>query len=380
MQCGPVSWTKKPPTILFEDSGIALTLARTNYPLVPPRCGSLLDVNAAPTAWRMRRKKSNRRGSGLCSLLAVGLICSCGSRSGPPVSPGDPSDAPESSKVSAGEVNEEKVDTGDAPVTSVDTPPDCDEVPGTAPTAAFDEPGQGCRVEMGDWDAVLARARGQLTYGFGPECSSRDAERCEAACANDDVAACVSLVNAYMRGLEVDLTEAVRRVAEACSLDDADACLAMSNVWFHGLGGRTTSRPEAFLTRQRGCELGQGAACAMLGHMYKNGGDGIEQDVERGFDLLVRGCRMGSIAACNDYGWSMVSDTWGKPRDVERALVFFTFSCARGLAFGCGSLGEAFEKGWGVPVDRRLAQAFWALQCDHHAHPGACAAATQLEE
>ncbi len=256
----------------------------------------------------------------------------------------------------------------------------CIETPGAAPRAAFDEPNQGCEVQLGNWEQVLARAQAKLSFGFGPECAEHELSSCAQACENDDLDACVSLVNARLRGAHVELRSPLDRVGLGCAQGEAEACNAVAHMWIHGLGGAQVDRARAFKYRKEACRLGLGAACAPLGHMYKNGGDGIEQDAERGYELVKQGCQMGSASACNDYGWSMVSDSWGKPRDPERALLLFTFSCMQGSSYGCGSLGEAFEKGWGIPIDHGRALAFWGLQCEHHKMPEACEAARRLKE
>lgn len=263
---------------------------------------------------------------------------------------------------------------------STDELPLCRDAPWAPPQQAFDDPTQGCRVDVGNWETVRESARANLGFGFGPECSDEDLERCARDCAAEEVDACIGLLNARLRGASVELTDAMRWIALACTREDANACHALGNIWHAGLAGVEPDRTRAFSVRETACRLDQGAACSMLGHMYRNGGDGIEQDAQLGFQLVRRGCQLGDPVACNDFGWSMVGDTWARPHDPDRALPLFVYSCARGVAHGCGSLGEALENGWGVPIDREWALTFWSLQCQHHGHPEACAAVERLEE
>ncbi len=258
------------------------------------------------------------------------------------------------------------------------TPP-CHEAPGLAPREAFDEPDQGCLVEVGDWEHVLDRAQRHLMFAFGPECSSADLLDCTVDCDDGDLGACVKLVNTRLHDTNVDLSRAVDPIRDACAEADAEACHALGQLALYGLGGMNQNRNEAFVYHSWACQFGQGASCGIVGYMHRNGGDDIEQNVEQGYNLLRRGCQLGSPSACNDYGYSLVTDGWGRPRDPDRAVRLFVFACEHGSAYGCSSLGEAIENGWGTPVDPTWARTFWALQCTHFAHPIACAAVERLE-
>ncbi len=258
--------------------------------------------------------------------------------------------------------------------------PLCRDRPSLIAQQAFDGGNEGCRVQLGEWAALIERARSEPRIGIGPECEPGQQERCRAACEDEDVRACIKLVHARLRGVAIDLREAFHVVARACVAEDGEACHALGNIWRHGLAGVPEDRSHAFLIRERACRLGQGAACAMLGYMHLNGEDGIEQNADTGFKLLRQGCHMGALSACNDLGWAFVSDRWGKEPDPDRAVRLFVWACRRGAVVACGSLGEAFEKGWGVPQDDSLAEAFWSIECDHWPRDEACSAVNRLRE
>ncbi len=270
---------------------------------------------------------------------------------------------------------------------------------------------------------ALAAAQRSCELGSGAGCANlaflyatgkfvtrndrRATELYDKACDLGDPQGCynVALMVEDGRGAAKDIVRAARKYEEACVLGSATGCTNLGFLYENGRGVRV-DKPRAVALYQQGCDgtmcqpsnLGgcvnvgrayrdgigvapdeeraaaifheacdrkpgpddvhagenSARACSLLGALYI-AGDGIPKDLSKGRELSELGCERGDSFGCFNAAAVAV--------DPAKAGSFLDLACKGGDAEGCFDLGVAYEKGNGVPADRRHAAELFRKAC-----------------
>ncbi|WP_158515969.1 tetratricopeptide repeat protein [Pararhodobacter sp. CCB-MM2] len=216
---------------------------------------------------------------------------------------------------------------------------------------------------------AMARLRlGALTEGgAGGIYADADAARVlyEEGCAMNDqpgaMAACSNLALLMItQGAADEIPRALSLYEAACAAEDMGACINLGVEYEYGDNvAQDTARAQA-LYRQA-CDGGDPLGCANLGNGIVSGwADGTAEEAT---GLFRQACAMGEVQACSDLGVSYAQGE-GVAVDASVAAMFYGMACEGGSALGCANLAEAYRDGKGVPQDPARAMTLMAEACD----------------
>ncbi len=181
------------------------------------------------------------------------------------------------------------------------------------------------------------------------------ARETDAACAKDDVAACMKLAEWLVFGDRVarDWSGAAARFDRACARGNMQACARLGAFHLHGLG---VEQNEAYALSlfTRACDAGEGEGCARLGNEILEG-TYAPFDAARAYALFRRGAEAGNARAAL---YLVGSEPRSSPaaRDiVDRYVALATVACDRGEAIWCARLARGYSRGpsYGPPSTMR---------------------------
>ena len=215
---------------------------------------------------------------------------------------------------------------------------------------------------------------------------ARAAELYRIACIGGVPTSCKQLGHLYVKGegVERDPARAVELYEIACDSGDAPACGMLGFLYNAGDGvGQDQVRAAEFY--QQGCDGGDAGACGVLGMKYA-GGVGVTEDPWRAMELLQQGCDGGDAPACGMLGGfvelyrnscevgglaptcTILGDWYnsgnGVPLDRVRAAQLYQRACDGGNAMGCTNLGLMYDSGEGVNEDKVRAAELYGHACD----------------
>jgi hypothetical protein len=177
-------------------------------------------------------------------------------------------------------------------------------------------------------------------------------------CHGGDAAGCALLGRMYDVGIAVprDPARSAAYYDLACSGGHRRSCLLLAE---------RAEKKDALRAYERACDAGSGFGCAAAA---KRHGDHVDQVV-----YFARGCALGDPAAC-------VLGVEAHRKDgvlAGRGAVSFAWTgCEQGIPDACMLLGEAFQRGAGIPRSESAALDAYEKACDAGL-PKACAAVQQ---
>ena len=155
------------------------------------------------------------------------------------------------------------------------------------------------------------------------------------------------------------------RAQSACENGDAGACGALGVLYAHGVAfDPMPDSGRARIAWARGCDGGDASSCTHLGELDFISG---QPDYARALPLLRRGCEGGDGRGCLVLG-NAYERGEGVPKDGDRSRELYDRSCALGWASGCADASDAFRRSG--ESDHALASALRgcllddALACD----------------
>lgn len=192
---------------------------------------------------------------------------------------------------------------------------------------------------------------------------------------------------AYPIGIDAlgknDFPTALRQLTTACDGNVASGCFFLAGLYYQGKGVRQ-DRSRAVKIRARSCDLGDADGCDLTGRQYHNG-DGVPQDIGRAITYYRRALAINPkhLTAPGALSLAVLSAAKARVADVQKAikqefdagtaardrrdyvtaLRHYTTACNSKYGAGCFALGNAYETGEGVAVDKARAAKLYDQAC-----------------
>ncbi|HKW02115.1 MAG TPA: caspase family protein [Vicinamibacterales bacterium] len=211
--------------------------------------------------------------------------------------------------------------------------------------AAFEE-----AVRLGDGDAAfhLAAMYQQGRKGLLPD-GKRAAAWYQTAADLGDARGLSGLgyMYQYGRGVEKNLTLAVRLYQEAAGKNDIRGVSGLAFMYERGDGGLPKDPAKAAELYQRAVDAGDARAMNNLGAAYSRGGLGFPKDDAKAAELYKRAVDLGHPRAMANLGVMYRDGSGGLPKDPKLALELFQNSADLNDESGLFHLGWAYDHGLG---------------------------------
>jgi hypothetical protein len=146
-----------------------------------------------------------------------------------------------------------------------------------------------------------------------------------------------------------------------CAGGKATACFSLGRLYAEAEGLR--DYPQATALFRKACDGGVTDACVSLGDFYARG-EGVTEDRKQALRMYRRACDAKWVATDCDY-YPVVDYVLLEPGvDPVRAAAENRKACEGGDAKACFTLGELYQIGKGVALDREQTVLFFQKACD----------------
>ncbi len=175
--------------------------------------------------------------------------------------------------------------------------------------------------------------------------------------------ACRRVAEIHSKGPRQDLASALAYYTKACGMSDGLSCAWSGYLTEFGdvdpkpgaIKRSSAAIAAAEVFYLKGCHLRNGWACNRSGTIFRVG-LGRDVDFDKAEHYLHLGCELGSLMACSELGRLV--------RSKEHAARLYREACDGGLLDGCIKLGEAYQRGEGVPRHLIRAAKLFRFSCD----------------
>lgn len=205
------------------------------------------------------------------------------------------------------------------------------------------------------------------------------AERFDRECSGGDGAACAELGLAAFggRGLEEDISTAVRLFRRGCELESPKSCFMLALAYLEGAGVEADENASLRLY-QDACNGGYGLACQELTNFHAFGRMNLEPLSEtETFRLLSIACADGLYDSCYNLASILYHGRGATPDRIEAARLYL-WLCQADHRDSCVNYGYLLEHGEGVQRDIQRALEFYHRACTSGVEAG-CESARALE-
>jgi uncharacterized protein len=182
----------------------------------------------------------------------------------------------------------------------------------------------------------------------------------EAPCARGYAPACsVMGLSLYQGGNEADVPRATQLLNAACRDDAVRYCSSYARLVIQWK--LAAAYKDAQEQLDRACQARDGESCLLLGSAYDQGLLGVT-DPERALASYAAGCMPKHLPSCEAMGHLYVLGR-GTEKNEGAGMQMFYVICGMGYGPGCYSMGQATEKGWGVPAEPDKAVSYYERGC-----------------
>jgi TPR repeat protein len=156
------------------------------------------------------------------------------------------------------------------------------------------------------------------------------------------------------QGVSQDYAQAARWYRKAADLHQSGAMYRLGVLAEAG-NGRSKDEVEAASWFRKAADLGHSSAMVALGLLYESG-RGVGQDTAEALRLFAKAAKAGNAA-----GDFYAGAHYERAKEYKKAVPFYAAAARKGHPTAMHNLGVAYDKGIGVPQNRRLA-AQWVIK------------------
>jgi len=196
---------------------------------------------------------------------------------------------------------------------------------------------------------------------WSTESKPQSAPEIVAAAERGDADAQFQLARAYLRGEGVpkDVKKAFELMKASADQGNADAIGGLGYFFSNGIAVPKDEK-QALEWFRKGAEKGSAKAQLNLGNLLlsgaKNSGTTSENNPAEGLLWIKNAADQNLPEACLAYGSILFSGEHGLPMNYEVAARYLKIAAAADIAAAQNIMGMMSDFGWGVPVDKAMAE------------------------